>query len=166
MACSSFNQLLGEFSSELTQAFPADQTVQLFHAMLPEIIDKTPSKPMEIFTNVYGPYSDYIQNSDSRLFDEVPELLGVPIAALYKNATPTTQASLFAYLQNLSMLATASSIIPADVMEKITSMAQGLSERINDGENIDLMSIMSEMPGLMSSMLATSDGGQNLLQFP
>lgn len=163
-----FNSLLSEFANELANVYPQEQSVLLFKTMLPDIIARAPEKPMEMFTEIYGPYGEQIQNADESLFDIVPDLWGVPIATLYKNATPTTKSSMWQYVQSLQMMVTATSAIPPDVMDKITTLAQNMSERLGEGEELDIMSIMSEMPGLMSTMFASTgeDSTHNLLQYP
>lgn len=160
MTSQAFNAILEQFVDELSLVYPEEQSIQLFKAMLPEIVANNPQQPTDVFLQLYGDYGDALMSRDESVFVKVPSLLGVPIGNLYAAATPNTKDAMWNYVQQLHMLALASSTIPPDIMSKITSLAENVAGSIESGENVDIASILMQLPGIISPMC---DGTSNPL---
>lgn len=158
----SFNELLIEFISELSQTF--DEYVQLSTASdslkVLVAIDNTTKIPMDKFFEVFYPYSADIMGKNSNLFkhSSIPFAEEFDIEKEYSESDEATHEAIWGFLQQLFAMATTVKMLPADMMSKIESVANSCMEKVSSGEVSQedaqspayIMQMLNQNPELMS----------------
>lgn len=138
MVYRSFNELICEFLSELSQTF--DDYPQLAEASeklnVLVSVDDSITLPMEEFYKVFSDYSEQIMSKDPSVFKEcvIPYTDGFDISREYMESDKGTQDAIWNYLQQLFVTATTVNSIPSDMMSNIESVANSCMEKVKSGE--------------------------------
>jgi len=137
VAYKSFNAMLSEFISNLSDVFddvPELQTANTTLSGLLEMNDEVPM-PLETFHDVFGKKSDLIMNKDPDLFKQVnlPMVENFDLAKAYGESDEDTQGSIWEYLSQLTMLATTVKTLTPDMFSTINSITEDYMKKVHDG---------------------------------
>lgn len=160
----SFNNLLCEFVSELSQTFDEYPDLAKANDTLTALmsLDDTISLPMETFYKTFAESADFIMNKDPALFDkcEIPYTDKFDLKKEYKESDSDTQAAIWNYMQQLFVTATTVQNMPGDMLSSIESVANSCLAKVKSGEVTEeeaqnpffIMQQLQQNPELMKSM--------------
>lgn len=160
----SFNHLLREFISELTQTFDEYPDLAKANDTLTALLslDDTISLPMETFYNAFAEFAEYIMNKDPVLFTkcQVPYTDNFDLGKEYSESDSDTQNAIWQYLQQLFVTATTIHNMPGDMLSKIESVANSCLAKVKSGEVTEeeaqnplfILQQLQTNPELMKSM--------------
>ena len=137
VAYKSFNAMLSEFISNLSDVFddvPELQTANTTLSGLLEMNDEV-EMPLETFHGVFGEKSDLIMNKDPELFKQVnlPMVENFDLNKAYCESDEDTQGSIWEYLSQLTMLATTVKTLTPDMFSTINSITEDFMKQVHDG---------------------------------
>lgn len=138
-----FNTLLRNFMHELCQTFPEDATLSLSLDGLDALVKANARKPLELFMEAVGAHAQLILTKDPALFATPLTLSGTLDLKTYWDSPGLSDASkdaIWQYLQQLYLLGSTVSALPAEMLTAIESMAQECASKIESGE-ADLASV-------------------------
>lgn len=134
----SFNNLLCEFVSELSQSFDEYPDLSKAHDALTALmaIDNTISHPMETFYQTFSGHSTLIMNKDPALFDKckIPYTESFDLSKEYKESDGDTQDAIWNYLIQLFVTATTVQEMPSEMLDSIENVANLCMEKVKSGE--------------------------------
>lgn len=166
----SFNSLLCEFVSELSQTFDEYPELAKSHETLTSLmaLDDTISLPMETFHKTFEEYSSLIMTKDATLFEKctIPYTDSFDLKKEYKESDTDTQDAIWNYLQQLFVTAATVQNMPASMMTNIESVAQACLQKVQSGEVTEeqaqnplfIMQQLQQNPDLMKAMQQPDDG--------
>lgn len=140
-----FNTLLRNFMQELSMTFPEDATLAVGLDGLDALIKANARKPVELFMEAIGPHAQLVLTKDPALFDAPITISGTLDLQTYWTSPGLSDASkdaIWQYLQQLYLLGSTVSALPAEMLTAIESMAQECAGKIERGE-ADLAGITS-----------------------
>lgn len=134
----SFNTLLAEFVSELSQTFDEYPKLSEANDALTSLfaLDDANTLPMETFHKAFCDFSDLIMSKDPVLFDkcEIPYTESFDLGKAYKESDKDTQEAIWNYIQQLFATATTVNNMSASMLGSIESIANSCIEKIRSGE--------------------------------
>lgn len=160
----SFNHLLLEFVSELSQTFDEYPDLAKANDTLTALLglDDTISLPMETFYKAFSEHADDIMNKDPVLFEkcDIPYTDNFDLKKEYRESDSDTQAAIWNYLQQLFVTATTVQNMPGDMLSNIESVANSCLAKVKSGEVTEqeaqnpffIMQQLQQNPELMKSM--------------
>lgn len=166
----SFNSLLCEFVSELSQTFDEYPELAKSHEALVSLLalDDTVSLPMTTFYQTFEAYSSLIMTKDPALFEKcaIPYTDSFDLKKEYSESDTDTQDAIWNYVQQLFVTATTVQNMPASMMTNIESVAQACLEKVKSGEVTEeeaqnplfIMQQLQQNPDLMKAMEVQPDG--------
>ena len=138
VAYTSFNQMLVEFISNLSEVFDDVAELQTANTALSGMVEVNNeiTQPLDMFHETFGESSDLIMNQDPSLFETVtlPMVDGFDMKKAYDESDDDTRESIWEYLKQLSLLATTVKTLTPDMFSKITSVTDGFLEKVKSGE--------------------------------
>lgn len=140
-----FNTLLRNFLHELSMTFPEDATLAVALDGLDALVKANARKPLELFMEAVGAHAQLVLTKDPALFDEPLTISGTLDLQTYWRSPGVSDASkdaIWQYLQQLYLLGSTVSALPAEMLTAIESMAQECAGKIERGE-ADLAGITS-----------------------
>jgi hypothetical protein len=157
-----FNTLLRNFLQELSMTFPEDATLAVALDSLDALIKANARKPVELLMEAIGPHAQLLLTKDPALFDAPLTISGTLDLQTYWTSPGLSDASkdaIWQYLQQLYLLGSTVSALPAEMLTAIESMAQECAGKIERGE-ADLAGITSMLlNGGLGSLAAGGPGG-------
>ena len=137
VAYKSFNAMLSEFISNLSDVFddvPELQTANTTLNGLLEMNDEV-EMPLETFHSVFGEKSDLIMNKDPELFNQVslPMVENFDFSKAYGESDEETQGSIWEYLSQLTLIATTVKTLTPEMFSTINSITEDFMKQIHDG---------------------------------
>ncbi|CAM9103787.1 unnamed protein product [Sphacelaria rigidula] len=166
----SFNSLLCEFVSELSQTFDEYPELAKSNETLTSLmaLADTISLPMKTFHKTFEKHSSMIMNKDPTLFEKcsIPYTDSFDLNKEYNESDADTQNAIRNYLQQLFVTATTVRNMPASMMTNIESVAQACMQKVQSGEVTEeqaqnplfIMQQLQQNPDLMKAM--QPDDGQ------
>lgn len=160
----SFNRLLCEFVSELSQTFDEYPDLAKSYEALTSLmdLDDTVSLPMETFHKTFEEHASLIMIKDPSLFEKckIPYTDSFDLAKEYRNSDEDTQAAIWNYLQQLFVTATTVQNLPASMLSNIESVANACMAKVQSGEVTEeqaqnplfIMQQLQDNPELMKAM--------------
>lgn len=134
----SFNNMLCEFISELSQTFDEYDDLSKANDALTALmaIDNTVAHPMETFYKTFSEHSTLIMNKDPVLFDkcEIPYTDSFDLSKEYSESDGDTQEAIWNYLMQLFVTATTVQNMPDEMLTSIESVANVCMEKVKSGE--------------------------------
>lgn len=134
----SFNNLLCEFVSELSQTFDEYADLAKANEALTGLIalDDTVTLPMETFYKTFAEHSTLIMNKDPVLFEKcaIPYTDSFDLSKEYKESDTDTQAAIWNYLMQLFVTATTVQNMPGEMLSSIESVANLCMDKVKSGE--------------------------------
>lgn len=134
----SFNNLLCEFVSDLSQTFDDHPELAKAHETFSGLValDSTVSLPLDTFYDTFSAHSGGIMKKDPSVFREcdIPFTESFDLNNAYNEADEDTQDAIWNYLQQLFATATAVKCMPAEMMGNIESVANACLEKVASGE--------------------------------
>lgn len=153
-----FNDMLGQFLTELVKTFPEQKGLKKYVAGFEILRDTNPKALVNKFMSSAAPYADKISAKDESLFlDESSNfdfIQGFNIAECWPKASENTKTAIWQYLQTLYMLGTTITAIPPETLSMIETVAKQCADKMqNDGEGVDEAQLMSSMQKMLGGML-------------
>lgn len=134
----SFNRLLCEFVSELSQTFDEYPDLAKSSEALASLmaLDDTISLPMKTFYETFEEHSTLIMTQDPTLFEKgkIPYTDSFDLNKEYREADGDTQAAIWNYLQQLFVTATTVQNLPAAMLNSIETVANACMAKVQSGE--------------------------------
>lgn len=134
----SFNSLLCEFVSELSQTFDDYPDLVKSSEALASLmaIDDTISLPMETFYETFKDYSSPIMMKDPVVFStcKIPYADGFDLTKEYAQSDSVTQDAIWKYLQQLFITASTVQNMPDSMLANIESVAASCIEQVKSGK--------------------------------
>lgn len=101
---SSFNDIMRQFLSDLTDVFPEDVAIQSSLESFEDIVRINFKKPAQMFAETIGPHLVKIMHHDESVFSEL-NMPGVDFQKLWKSdISDNTKNAIFCYLKQLLLL--------------------------------------------------------------
>jgi hypothetical protein len=162
---SAFNSMLIDFFSDLAESFPDYAIVSESRDMLRQAVslNEKASHPLETFAEVFEPHKELIQAKDDTLFRvcKLPYMTSdeFDMSRIWQTLSEDNRDVIWAYLQQLFMLAhTATSMTPA-MLRAVESMANNTLSKVKsnemsaeDAQNpMKLMAEVMKDPDMMAS---------------
>lgn len=160
----SFNRLLCEFVSELSQTFDEYPDLAKSNEALASLmaLDDTISLPMKTFHDTFEEHSTLIMTQDPTLFEKckIPYTDSFDLNKEYKESDGDTQAAIWNYLQQLFVTATTVQNLPASMLSSIETVANACMAKVQSGEVTEeqaqnplfIMQQLQENPELLKAM--------------
>ena len=152
---SAFNDMLGQFLSELAHTFPEEKAIKKYQATFDIMRKSNPRKCIEGFMAGISPVSQRVVSRDETLMGskELEILSDMNIEQHWPTASDNTKSAIWQYLQTLYMLGTTITSLPPDTLNMIEDVAQKAAGSLqgSDGQ-VDEKALM----GMFSNLL----GGQ------
>ena len=153
-----FNDMMGQFLTELYKAFPEEKSIKKYIAAFELMRSANGKLVVEGFMNGVSPHVRKVNNRDESFFlenaDNIEFLRDMNIKACWPNASESTKAAIWQYLQTLYMLGTTITSIPPETLSMIENVAKQCADKLQtDGEELDEAQIMASMQGLLGNML-------------
>lgn len=155
-----FNDMMGQFLTELHSAFPEEKNLKKYMAAF-ELMRSTNGKLIvDGFMDGIAQYVDKINARDESFFLEnakdIDFLREINILECWPTASEGTREAIWQYIQTLYMLGTTITAIPPETLSMIETVAKQCADKLQDedgGMNIDEGALMKSMQGLLSGML-------------
>ena len=164
VAYKSFNAMLSEFISNLSDVFddvPELQTANTTLNGLLEMNDEV-TMPLETFHDIFSDKSDLIMNKDPNLFEQVslPMVENFDMAKAYCESDEETQSSIWEYLSQLTMLATTVKTLTPEMFSTINSITEDFMMQVHEGcisekdasNPLKIMEHLQKNPDLMKKL--------------
>ena len=160
----SFNHLLCEFVSELTQTFDEYPDLAKANDALASLmaLDDTITTPMKSFHDAFAEYASQIMMKDPVLFEtcKIPYTDSFDLNKEYKDSDSATQEAIWNYLQQLFVTATTVQNMPQSMLTKIEDVANSCLAKVKSGEVTEeqaqnplfIMQQLQENPELLKAM--------------
>lgn len=160
----SFNNLLCDFVSELSQTFDEYPELSKSSEALSSLmaIDDTISLPMETFYNAFKDSASQIMMKDPSVFStcKIPYADGFNIEMEYNRSDSGTQDAIWKYLQQLFITASTVQNMPESMLANIESVANACIEKVKSGEVTEeqaqnplfIMQQLQENPELLKAL--------------
>lgn len=160
----SFNNLLGEFISELSQTFNEYPDLAKANDALTALLalDNTITLPMETFYKTFAEYSTLIMKKDPTLFEkcEIPYTDSFDLSKEYGESDAETQEAIWDYLVQLFVTATTVQEMPSEMLDGIEGVANMCLEKVKSGEVTEeeaknplfIMQQLQQNPALLESL--------------
>jgi hypothetical protein len=152
----SWNDMLDSFLNELEATFPEELSIKKYHATYDLLVQTNPRVVLDQWTATTAPFQQQIMDKDETIFlsDDGPPFLRE--INIHKHWTPdlseNTKSAIWQYISTLTILANTISILPADTMNMIESIAAKCAADM-ESQGVD----EKQLGGLLSSL-------QNMLE--
>lgn len=131
-----FNEMMDQFLTELNLTFPENKAVIKFQAAFELMKQTAPSQILDNFMHSVKPYGPKIMAKDESfvLIDskDIDALSDIDLSSMWNQATPTTKAAIWQYLQYLFVLGTTIKSFPKDTLNMIEKMAEQCASQMKD----------------------------------
>lgn len=138
-----FNTVLLEFLDALVSVFPEVPALASYRALARPVVAANPRLAPQKFLQAVGPHAVKLLQKDPTFFDDCPAVLeGVDMRSMWHqpDLTDESRGIIWTYLVTLYSQA-AASLLPADAMTQIQSLAGDLQQRMDRGE-VDLAGVL------------------------
>jgi|TARA_B110000285_G_scaffold39906_1_gene43541 hypothetical protein len=155
-----FNDMMGQFLTELHSAFPEEKGLKKYMAAF-ELMRSTNGRIIvEGFMANISPHADKINAKDESFFLEqagtIDFLKDINLARCWPKASEGTRNAIWQYIQTLYMLGTTITAIPAETLSMIETVAKQCADKMQNeggGMEIDEAQLMKSMQGLLGGMM-------------
>lgn len=154
-----FNDMLGQFLSELAQTFPEEKAIKKYQASFDVVKKANPRKCVEGFMKGIGPVAQRVVARDETVIasEELKMLCDMNIAEHWSSCSDNTKNAIWQYLQTLYMLGTTITALPAETLNMIEDVAQKAAGSMQEGGgSFDEKALM----GMFSNMLGGGGGSE------
>lgn len=155
-----FNDMMGQFLTELHSAFPEEKGLKKYMAAFELMRDANGRMIVDGFMANISPHVEKINARDETFFLEqagtIDFLKDINLARCWPNASEGTRSAIWQYIQTLYMLGTTITAIPPETLSMIETVAKQCADKMQDedGEmNIDETQLMKSMQGLLGGMM-------------
>jgi len=155
-----FNDMMGQFLTELHSAFPEEKGLKKYMAAFELMRSANGRMVVEGFMANISPHVDKINARDETFFleqaDKIDFLKDINLAQCWPKASDGTRSAIWQYIQTLYMLGTTITAIPPETLSMIETVAKQCADKMQgeDGEmNIDEAQLMKSMQGLLGGMM-------------
>jgi len=160
----SFNNLLGEFVSELSQTFDEYPELTKANDSLSGLmaLDDTTPLPLETFFKTFSEHADLIMSKDPEVFTKcsIPYTDSFDLSKEFSGCDGDTKVAIWNYLQQLFVTATTVKSMPGDMLSSIESVANACLAKVKSGEVTEeeaqnpmfIMQQLQENPDLLKAM--------------
>jgi hypothetical protein len=155
-----FNDMMGQFLTELHSAFPEEKNLKKYMAAFELMRSANGKLIVDGFMNGIAQYVDKINTRDESFFLEnakdIDFLKEINITDCWPTASDATREAIWQYIQTLYMLGTTITAIPAETLSMIETVAKQCADKLqnDDGDiDIDENALMKSMQGLLSGMM-------------
>ena len=155
-----FNDMMGQFLTELHTAFPEEKNLKKYMAAFELMRSANGKLIVDGFMDGIAPRVDKINTRDDSFFLEnakdIDFLKEINITECWPAASKGTQEAIWQYIQTLYMLGTTITAIPAETLSMIETVAKQCADKLQDDEgnmDIDENALMKSMQGLLSGMM-------------
>jgi hypothetical protein len=163
---SAFNDMMEQFLDELVLTFPEEKSFVKFQASFTILRKTRPRTVMDNYMQSIGPLATHVMQKDETFFKEhaetIPILKELNLNKIWTDdLSSATKEAIWKYLQTMYILATTISVLPADTLSMIESVAEKCAKQMNDEGITSEEALMKNMSGLMSSLMG---GGPSALK--
>jgi hypothetical protein len=148
---SAWTEMLDNFLNELIETFPEETAMKKYKTSF-ELLRKTnPRKCIDTFMTSITPFQEHIMNKNEEFFmkDSNDFLKDLNIKKHWTTElSSNTKDAIWQYLQTLYILGTTITMIPAEALNMIESVATDCAANIQNGGQLD----PSALTGLFSSL--------------
>lgn len=134
----SFNNLLSEFVSELSQTFNEYPELLKSSEALSSLLalNDANTMPMKAFYETFQDYSTQVMTKDPSLFStcKIPYAESFDLSREYNDSDTETQEAIWKYIQQLFITASTVQNMPDEMLASIESVANSCIEMIKSGE--------------------------------
>jgi|TARA_B100001559_G_scaffold122704_1_gene103294 hypothetical protein len=155
-----FNDMMGQFLTELHSAFPEEKGLKKYMAAFELMRGANGRMIVEGFMANISPHVEKINARDETFFleqaDKIDFLKDINLAQCWPKASEGTRGAIWQYIQTLYMLGTTITAIPPETLSMIETVAKQCADKMQDedGEmNIDEAQLMKSMQGLLGGMM-------------
>lgn len=155
-----FNDMMGQFLTELHSAFPEEKGLKKYMAAFELMRGANGRMIVEGFMANITPHVEKINARDETFFleqaDKIDFLKDINLAQCWPKASEGTRGAIWQYIQTLYMLGTTITAIPPETLSMIETVAKQCADKMQDedGEmNIDEAQLMKSMQGLLGGMM-------------
>ena len=146
-----FNEMMDQFLTELNLTFPENKAVVKFQAAFEILRQTAPSQILDNFMNSVKPYGAKIMAKDDTFVivdsKNIEALVDIDLSSMWSEASSSTRAAIWQYLQYLFVLGTTLKSFPKDTINMIEKMAEQcagqLKDSMGDGEGFSLMDLVN-----------------------
>lgn len=155
-----FNEMMGQFLTELVQTFPEEKAMKKYLAAF-EMASKSNARIcMQEFMSSITPYSQQIMGRDDSFFiehnDEIPFVNELNLKTHWNDdLSENTKNAIWQYLQTLYLMGMTISSLPDETLAMIESVAKQCAMNLDAG-GLDEKALLSGMSGLMNTLGAVA----------
>ena len=148
-----FNDMMGQFLSELVQTFPEDKTIKKYESNFELIRKSNPRKVVETYMEALRPYQDRVMARDESLLvdNALVKELGLT-KSLWDDCSDNTKNAIWQYIQTLLMLGTTITALPADTLKAIESVAEATAGQMSQGDDANGENLMKMFGNLLGNI--------------
>lgn len=133
----SFNHMLSEFVSNLSETFDDVKELQTAKTALTSMLEVNDEVeiPLITFHEIFSPHSDLIMKKDPSILEHV----GIPLAdgfdmkVAYDESDDETKEAIWGYIQQLLFISTTVKTMTPEMFETIGSVTEAYMQKVRDG---------------------------------
>ena len=153
-----FNDMMGQFLSELHMSFPEEKSIKKYMTAFELLRSANGRLVVDGFMAAIAPHMDKISAKDENFFIENAEtidfLKDINLKNIWPIASDNTREAIWQYIQTLYMLGTTITSIPPETLSMIESVAKQCADKLQEeGGDIDESQLMKSMQGLLGGMM-------------
>lgn len=138
IAYTSFNTMLQEFVSNLADVFDDNAGLKAASNTLSGFLELDPntSVPLEKFHDTFAEHAPLVMAKDKSLFKKVslPFIDDFDVIQAFEESDDETAESIWAYMNQLTMLALTSKNMTPDMMSSVQSITDSYMKKVRSGE--------------------------------
>ena len=142
-----FNEMMGQFLTELNLTFPENKSVLKFQAAFEIMKQTSPSKILDNFMVSVKPYAKKIMSKDdSFILEDSKEISGlkdIDLSSMWKEASDNTKSAIWQYLHTLFILGTTLKTFPKETLSMIEQVAEKCASQMDASGALSLMDLIS-----------------------
>jgi hypothetical protein len=147
-----FNDMMDQFLTELNLSFPENKAVVKFQAAFELLRQTSPSTILDNFMKSVKPYGSKIMAKDDTFVivdsKNIDALADIDLSSMWNDASISTRAAIWQYLQYLFVLGTTLKSFPSDTINMIEKMAEQCASQMKDSgaggsEGFSLMDLVN-----------------------
>tara|TARA_B110000305_G_scaffold238890_1_gene305364 strand:- start:85 stop:576 length:492 start_codon:yes stop_codon:yes gene_type:complete len=157
---SAFNDMMGQFLTELHSAFPEEKGLKKYMAAFEIMRNANGRMIVEGFMANLTPHRAKIDAKDETFFLEnagtIDFLKDINLAKCWPKASQATRDAIWQYIQTLFLLGSVTMSIPPETLSMIETVAKQCTDKMQneDGEMaIDENQLMKSIQGLLGGMM-------------
>lgn len=157
----SFNAMLLEFVTELSETFPEYASISVFNGMLPSFIKQDEMYGVNTFMKTLQPYGNLILTQNDELFEKDISLGPLKLKDLWHapGLSEESKKAIWSYIMNLFVLGMTLNQLNPQMLSGIEDLAKRTAAQMKASGNFDLSSMLPSLIQGVGNIVGAGDLG-------